>query len=56
MPWPQYYDGNGWDNKLAQRFDIHSIPAMWLVNKRGFLVDIEGRDELESKVERLLAE
>ena len=56
MPWPQHFDGEGWENKFAQHFDIHSIPAMWLVNKRGFLVDVEGRDRLADKVERLLAE
>lgn len=56
MAWPQYFDGAGWDNRFAQRFAIHSIPAMWLVNKEGFLVDVEGREELDEKVDRLLAE
>jgi len=56
MTWPQFYDGEGWDNKFARRFGIHSIPAMWLVNKQGVLVDGEGRDDLAEKVERLLAE
>ena len=56
MSWPQHYDGRGWENQYAQRFGIHSIPAMWLVNKRGFLVDVDGREDLEEKVKRLLAE
>ena len=56
MTWPQYYDGRGWDTKLAVQNDIHSIPAMWLLDKRGFLVDVKGRDDLADKVEKLLAE
>jgi thiol-disulfide isomerase/thioredoxin len=56
MTWPQYFDGGGWNNKLAQKYEIHSIPSVWLVNKAGYLVDVEGRDDLEGKVERLLAE
>ena len=55
MAWPQHFDGGGWDNKFARHFGIHSIPAMWLVNREGMLVDTEGRDDLAAKVERLLA-
>jgi len=56
MSWPQHFDGGGWENRYAQHFGIHSIPAMWLVNKQGFLVDVDGRDDLEDKIKRLLAE
>ncbi|MBC7367059.1 MAG: TlpA family protein disulfide reductase [Undibacterium sp.] len=55
MTWPQQYDGGGWNSALAQRFGIHSIPAMWLVDQQGRIVDIEARDDLTSKVERLLS-
>ncbi|MBR90355.1 MAG: hypothetical protein CMO66_03665 [Verrucomicrobiales bacterium] len=56
MPWPQYFDGKGWKNKLAQEYGIQSIPAMWLVDKKGNLVDMNARANLDSKVEKLLAE
>jgi alkyl hydroperoxide reductase subunit AhpC len=56
MSWPQYFDGQGWKNTIGQKYGIDSIPAMWLVDKKGNLVDMEGRDELESKVEKLLAQ
>ena len=55
MPWPQYFDGEGWGNKYAQEFGITGIPAMWLVDRDGKLVDQEGREDLAGKVERLLA-
>ena len=56
MAWPQFFDGQGWQNSFGQRFGIQSIPAMWLVNKKGELVDMEARANLVEKVEALLAE
>jgi len=56
MPWPQYFDGKGWQNELGQRYGINSIPTMWLVNRQGNLVDMEARDNLEVHVRKLLAE
>jgi thiol-disulfide isomerase/thioredoxin len=56
MSWPQYFDGEGWKNKFGQEFGINSIPAMWLVDKKGILRDLNGRDGLEKKVEKFLAE
>ena len=56
MAWPQFFDGQGWQNQFGQRFGISSIPTMWLVNKKGELVDMSARANLIEKVERLLAE
>ena len=56
MPWPQYFDGKRWDNDLGRQYGITSIPAMWLVDKKGNLVDMSARNNLEGKVEKLLAE
>lgn len=56
MPWAQYFDGEGWSNKFGKQFGITSIPRMWLINKKGMVVDTNGREDLEKKVEKLLAE
>ena len=56
MSWPQYFDGKGWGNQFAQEFAINSIPAMWLVDKRGVLRDLSARGDLMGKVEKLLEE
>jgi thiol-disulfide isomerase/thioredoxin len=56
MAWPQYFDGEGWKNKFGQEFGINSIPAMWLVDKKGILRDMNGRADLAKKVEKYLAE
>jgi thiol-disulfide isomerase/thioredoxin len=56
MAWPQFFDGKKWGNKYGQEFGINSIPAMWLVDKKGNLRDMKARGALEEKVEKLLAE
>ena len=55
MPWPQFYDGKGWNTSLAKEHGISSIPAMWLVDKKGNLVDQNARSDLEEKVKKYLA-
>ena len=56
MPWPQHFDGLGWKNEFAVMYGIQGIPAMWLVDKDGNLVDMKARSGLDAKVEKLLAE
>jgi thiol-disulfide isomerase/thioredoxin len=56
MTWPQHYDGQGWRNEFAVKYGIQGIPAMWLINKKGNLVDMKARGGLDEKVEKLLAE
>jgi thiol-disulfide isomerase/thioredoxin len=56
MTWEQYFDGEGWKNKFGQQYGINSIPRMWLVDKKGMVVDTNGRKDLEKKIEKLLAE
>jgi len=56
IPWPQHFDGKGWESDLAQRYKISGIPTMWLVDKKGVIRDVSARADLEAKVERLLQE
>jgi thiol-disulfide isomerase/thioredoxin len=56
MPWAQYFDGKGWQNKLAQEYGIQAIPAMWLVDKKGNVRDLNARGGLAEKVEQMLGE
>ena len=56
MAWPQFFDGEVWNNKFGKEFGINSIPTMWLVDKKGNLRDLNGRDGLEEKVKKMLAE
>jgi thiol-disulfide isomerase/thioredoxin len=56
MEWPQYFDGKGWQNEIATKYGIQSIPAMWLLNKKGMVVSTAARGNLEEQVTKLLAE
>jgi peroxiredoxin len=44
MPWPQFYDGKFWANKLAVRYQIQSIPATFLLDGEGRIIarDLRG--------------
>jgi peroxiredoxin len=56
MTWPQFCDGGGWNNAINKEFGIHSIPSMYLVDKKGLLRDMNARDNLADKVRALLKE
>jgi thiol-disulfide isomerase/thioredoxin len=57
MTWPQYFDGKMWSNEISSRFRINAIPAMWLLDKKGFVRSTEARgSELAEQVKKLLAE
>ena len=57
MTWPQYFDGKGWANDISTRYGINSIPAAWLVDKKGFVRTTEARGaDLAEQVKALLAE
>ena len=52
--WPQYFDGKGWDNAIARRFHIKSIPRCYLVDREGIVrYDRTLGAELQATVERL---
>jgi thiol-disulfide isomerase/thioredoxin len=55
MPWPQQFDGKFWKNEISTRYDIASIPAMFLIDQNGKLVSTAARGpKLEAEVKRLL--
>jgi thiol-disulfide isomerase/thioredoxin len=56
MTWQQFFDGQGWQNKLGQKYGVNSIPATYLLDGEGKIIgkDLRG-DELEAAVARALA-
>ena len=44
IPWPQYYQGNGWESKFSRSWGINSIPAMFVVAPDGTLYSVEARE------------
>jgi thiol-disulfide isomerase/thioredoxin len=57
MAWPQYFDGQGWDNKLAKKYGIRSIPMDYLLNRHGIIIGKGLRgEELGQAVAKAVAE
>ncbi len=56
MTWQQYFDGQGWGNKLAAKYGVHSIPFALLIGRDGKIIDIQLRgEELEDAVAKAVA-
>jgi thiol-disulfide isomerase/thioredoxin len=53
MPWPQYFDGKGWQNEVGPTYGIQSIPTMYLLDKDGKVITTDLRG---GKLEEALAE
>ena len=55
MSWPQYFDGKGWENKLAAKYGIRSIPTTFLLDGKGRIVarDLRG-NALPAELAKLL--
>lgn len=55
MTWPQYFDGQGWNNKLAEKYGVLSIPFTVLIGPDGRIIGKSLRgDELEAAVSKAL--
>lgn len=57
MTWPQYFDGKGWGCEMSQRYGINSIPATFLVDRKGVVRYMGVRGEaLGQRVGELIGE
>ena len=56
MTWPQYFDGQGWGNKLAGKYGVEAIPFALLIGPDGKIIgkDLRGED-LEAAVAKAVA-
>ncbi len=56
MTWPQFFDGQGWSNKLAVKYGVESIPFAVLIGPDGKIIgkDLRG-EQLENAVADALA-
>jgi len=45
IPWVQYFDGKGWQNKLAAKYGIDSVPATFLLDREGKIIGQDLRGE-----------
>jgi thiol-disulfide isomerase/thioredoxin len=56
VAWPLYFDGKGWENKLARQYGITSIPATYLLDQSGKIVSVGLRGSaLDTELATLLS-
>jgi len=55
MPWPQFFDGKRWDNKLAVKYGVDSTPTTYLLGRDGKIIArLDDADGIDSAVEKAL--
>jgi len=57
MPWPQIFDGKGWNSEVGRAYAVNAIPATFLLDRKGTIRyrDLRG-EALYEAVEALIAE
>ena len=57
MPWPQLFDGKGWEAGDAKAYSVQAIPFTLLIGKDGAIVAVNpGVGELSDAIEKALAQ
>ena len=55
MDWPEYFDGKGFEGEMETRFGVDAIPDAWLVDRHGFLHQVDREADLDEEVAKLIA-
>lgn len=54
LPWPQYYQGKGWDSEFSSSYGIDQLPAMFLVAPDGTLLTTDADKDLDTLIAKHL--
>jgi thiol-disulfide isomerase/thioredoxin len=54
MPWPEYFDGRGEQNAVAQSMRVKTIPTVWIVGKDGLVAAINPTGDLDPLIGKLI--
>jgi hypothetical protein len=54
ITWPTAFDGKGWENGIARKCGINTLPTLWLINRKGVLSYLNARDSYEHRIKELL--
>ncbi|HEY2083559.1 MAG TPA: TlpA disulfide reductase family protein [Verrucomicrobiae bacterium] len=55
MPWPQYFDGKVWENKLAVKYGIAVTPTIFLIDRDGKIIgQLNPGDDLDKEIAQAL--
>jgi thiol-disulfide isomerase/thioredoxin len=56
LPWPQLLESTGKPEPLFQQCNVKSVPRIFIIDRRGLLRSIHGRQEMEEVIPKLLKE
>jgi thiol-disulfide isomerase/thioredoxin len=57
LPWPQYYQGNGWRSEFSGSWGVNDqIPRLFVIDADGKLATTNAGSDLEATIQRLLDE
>jgi thiol-disulfide isomerase/thioredoxin len=56
IPWPQFYQGNGYESAFSKSWGVGSAPTMFVLDKKGRLYSTEAHGRLEEAVQAVLSE
>ncbi len=55
MPWPEFFDGKRWENKLAVKYGVDATPTGYLLDREGKIIaKLSGDEDLDSTVAQAL--
>jgi peroxiredoxin len=55
MPWPEFFDGKRWENKLAVKYGVDATPTGYLLDRNGKIIKIlTGADDLDADIAQAL--
>ena len=54
IPWPQYYQGRGWESEFFTSWGIDAIPTVFVVDADRKLQSVQARGKLEDLIPSLL--
>ena len=54
IPWPQYYQGDGWDSRFSVQCGIRSIPTVFVLDDQGIVRSIDAQSKLEEIIQGMI--
>jgi thiol-disulfide isomerase/thioredoxin len=55
IPWPQYYEGKGWDGEFHRLWGIGEIPTVFVIDPTGRVYSTEARGKLATILPELIS-
>jgi peroxiredoxin len=55
LPWPEFFDGKKWENKLAVKYGVNQTPTTYLLDRDGKIIArLNGDEDLDAEISKAL--